>query len=88
MASRDRFDRTARFVSEGAFGSRDVLTGYQDVTKDPISKDFIKRNLAPYQAVGVPLNLKKLRGKTDTQLERLAARAVVKKRKVPLRKKR
>lgn len=66
-----------------------VIEGYQDaIREDPIDKEFIQRNLKRYQKFGVPSRLAKLKGMSDTALEGMAARAVLKRRKVdfdPLR---
>lgn len=81
------FERTQR---EGRFGDLErgqgILTGFQDTTKDPIDKKFIKRQLKPFKKFGVPQNLSKLKGMTDTELERLAAKAVIKNRGVKVNK--
>lgn len=82
-----RTERIGRFadVERG----QSIVEGYQDVVQqDPIDKAFIQRNLKRYQKFGVPTALAKLRGLSDTELEKMAARAVLKRRKVkvtPLR---
>lgn len=76
--------RTNRFVDESR--GVDVLSGFQDASRDPINKQFLLRQLKPYRKFGVPQQLNKLEGMTDTQLERMAAKAILKRRKVQVRK--
>lgn len=74
----------ARTQRQGRFQDTDrgqgLATGYQDVAKQGTNKSELQRLIKPYKKYGVPQSLKKYKGMTDTELERLAARAVLKQR--------
>ena len=82
--------RTGRFLDSDKGGS--IVQGYRDATKDdPFNKKYLARNYKQYdylkkQGLGDPKNMKKLKGKTDTELEKIATRAVMqgtKRKKLP-----
>ncbi len=75
-------DRTGRF-SDTERGSsllggrgRGGLIGSTDLP-DTFTRKDVKRNLKPFKKFGLPQKLGKFRGKTDTQLENLAAQTIV-----------
>lgn len=75
-------DRTGRFLDADRGGG--VYQGYQDaLSRDPFNKKFLARNYKQYDVLkkaglGKVKNLDKLAGLTDTQLEGIAAKAVLK----------
>lgn len=78
-----RTERAGRFAD--AQRGQGIVEGYQDAIKDdPLDRAFINRNLKRYRKFGVPARLAKLKGMDDTQLERMAAVAVLKRRKVKI----
>jgi len=78
---------TSRFSS--GYSQSGVEQGYQDVQNDPINKAFVRRNIKQYKTLkkyAKKGGLSKLANKNYAQLERMAARAVLKKNKVKRRK--
>ena len=69
--------REARF-GDPAQGSG-LLGGLQSATAlpDTFTRKDIKRNLKPFKKFGVPQKIQKFARKTDTQLENIAANAIV-----------
>lgn len=86
----ERIQRQGRFTDVDP-GSG-VVQGYRDaVAQDPFNKKFIARNLKQYgtlkkAGLGNKKGLRKLRGMSDTQLERIAAKAVIQKAGIKRRK--
>lgn len=82
--------REGRFTDTERGGG--IVQGYRDaVREDPFNKGFIARNLRQYgtlkrAGVGTKKGLKKLKGLSDTQMENIAAKAVLKKAKVKTRR--
>jgi hypothetical protein len=77
--------RESRFSSVGSQSG--VQSGFQESSNQPdtLNKKFVKRNLKPYKSLkryAKPGGLKKLKHKNYAQLERMAAKAVIKKAKV------
>lgn len=73
----DQTDRRGRFSDPGR--GTGLLTGLQSATSLPdvfTGKD-IKRNLKPFKKFGAPQKLRAYGHKTDTQLENIAANAIV-----------
>lgn len=74
--------RQGRFTDSDRGGS--IVSGYRDAVKDdPFNKKFLARNYKQYDTLkkaglGSPKNLKKLKGLSDSQLESIAAKAVLK----------
>ncbi len=66
--------------------SSGVQQGFKDATiHDPLDKKFVIRNLKPFKTLSrfaSTKGLKKLKHKNTSQLERLSARAVLKKAKI------
>lgn len=77
-------DRTGRF--QDLERGQSILAGFQKASRDPVNKKFIKRQLKPYQKYGIPQNLSKLKGLSDTELEVMAVKAIVKKRGIKPKK--
>ena len=73
------FERGQSVVTEYP---RPVAPGSSTSTADPIDKKFIKRQLKPLKKYGVPQQLSKLKGMSDAEMSRLAAKAILKKRGV------
>lgn len=86
----DPADRQGRFTSGASGVGMGSDFGYDDVGRhDPLNKKFIRRNLREYRNLkkfGKKGGLKKLKNKNQTQLERLAVQAILKKNKVKRRK--
>lgn len=77
-------DRTGRF--QDAERGQSVLAGFQKASRDPVNKKFIKRQLKPYQKYGVPKYLTQLKGLSDTDLEIMAVKAILKKKGIKPKK--
>lgn len=75
-----RIERAGRF--QDLERGQSVVTGYRESTADPINKKFIRRQLKPLAKYGIPQSLSKLKGMTDAEMNRLATKAVLKKRGV------
>lgn len=69
--------RTNRFT-DPARGSG-ILGGLQGSTRlpDTFTRKDIKRNIKPFKKFGVPQKIQKFARKSDTQLENIAANAIV-----------
>ncbi len=71
-------------LRQGRFGDnargQGVGEGLQSSTNlpDTFTQKDIKRNLKPFKKFGVPQKIKRFRKKTDTQIENIAANAIVK----------
>jgi len=82
-------DRTRRFQASLSEPSG-VEAGYRQATdKDPLNKNFVRRNLRSYKTLkrfGKRGGLDKLRTRNMARLEQLAVAAVLKKNKVKRRK--
>lgn len=78
-------DRQNRFAPDAQRGG-DILAGFQRASTDPVNKRFVKRQLKPYKKYGIPQKLTKLKGMSDTQLEKMATKAILKRKKVKVNK--
>lgn len=83
--------RQGRFTDPS--GGQGIVQGYRDAVKeDPFNKKFLARNYKEYDVLkkaglGKPKNIKKkLKGRTDAELENIAAKAVLQKAGVKRKK--
>jgi hypothetical protein len=83
-------ERSGRFLDTDKGGG--IVTGYRDAVKDdPFNKKFLTRNYGQYdflkkQGLNKKKGLNKLKKLSDTQLENVAAKAVLTQHKVKTRK--
>ena len=80
-------ERQGRFQD---YSKGDSLSkGYRDIGNDPLDKKFMKRQFESYPVLkkgGLDKGLGQLRNYNDTQLEAMAAKAVLSKAKVERKK--